>query len=75
LWEKEKIKSEDPYINLKELQLKGVISRPSLPDYIQVSKILQKWIYKALNMDISPADALKNAQKEIDAVTERSSPK
>ena len=73
LWKKEKIKSEDPYISLKELQLKGVISRPSLPDYIQVSKILQKWIYKALNMDISPAAALENAQREIDAVTERRS--
>ncbi len=56
----------DPYINLKEEQIRGVVNRPSAVNYKEISTIIQKWLYNALQGNTSPEDALHNAQKEID---------
>ncbi len=67
VWNDRNTLKNDPFIKLKEKQIKEVVSRPVAPDYKRLSSIMQRWIYKALLLDISPREALKCAQREIDA--------
>ncbi len=66
VWSEKNTLKNDPYISLKEKQIKGVCNRPVVENYNMVSSILQKWLYKALLMEIAPDKALKKAQEEID---------
>ena len=70
VWYMKKTVENDPYIGLKEEQIKGVVNRPSAVNYKEISGIIQKWIYDALQGNTSPKDALANAQKEIDRAVE-----
>ncbi len=67
VWNDRSTLENDPFIELKEKQIKAVVSRPAAPDYKRLSSIMQRWIYKALLLDISPEEALKGAQRDIDA--------
>jgi len=42
--------------------------RPRVPEYAQVSDILQRWLSAALAGVVSPEDALRNATRETRAV-------
>jgi multiple sugar transport system substrate-binding protein len=45
------------------------VARPNLPYYTQVSAVIQRYVNNCLAAKIDPADALRQAQKEIDRVT------
>lgn len=68
VWSEKNTLRNDPYIRLKEKQIKGVCNRPVAENYTEISGIIQKWIYKALLMKISPKRALINAQREIERI-------
>ncbi len=73
VWSEKNTLANDPYIRLKERQIKGVCNRPVSSDYNTVSTIVQKWIYEALLMHVTPSAALQNAQKEIDSTEQEMS--
>lgn len=54
-----------PDWNIKQTQLRSVIHRPRLENYTEVSAILQKYIYAALERQMEPSDALKQATEEV----------
>ncbi len=66
VWSTDVTAKSDPYIKLKEDQIKGVFNRPSAVNYKEISGIIQKWLYEALKGDTAPKEALHHAQKEID---------
>jgi len=68
VWSEKNTLRNDPYIRLKGKQIRGVCNRPVTKNYTEISGIIQKWIYKALLMEISPERALINAQKEIERI-------
>jgi multiple sugar transport system substrate-binding protein len=47
--------------------------RPPIPEYAQVSDILQRWLSAALADVATPEEALKNATEETRAVLDSSS--
>ncbi len=68
VWVEKNTIKNDPFIRLKEKQIKGVCSRPVTENYNRISGVIQKWIYKALLMDSTPREALRNAQNEINRI-------
>lgn len=65
VWSNSQTEKTDPYIKLKEQQIRGVVNRPVAVNYKKISGIIQNWIYKTLSGDISPDEALRTAQREI----------
>ncbi len=51
--------------DIKRAQLKSVQQRPMLENYSQISTILQRHLYAALEGSVLPADALQQAKAEI----------
>lgn len=66
VWSEDSTLKNDPNIRLKEVQITGVCNRPAAGNYKKISGIIQNWVYRALRMEVSPEQALENAQKEID---------
>lgn len=58
--------------NLVPMQFRGIVQsarmRPRIPEYAQVSDILQRWLSAALAGISSPEEALRNATRETRAV-------
>ena len=59
-------------LGIKETQLKSVQHRPMLENYVQISNILQKHIYAALEGSVLPAEALRSAKAEIQPLLKNS---
>lgn len=71
VWAQEQAQREDPFLGIKQLQITGLRYRPVHPRYKEISSILQQWIFQALRGQISPGEALRKAQAQIDEVTGR----
>ena len=56
----------DPVMDIKAKQIANVHHRPRVPVYTETSSILQKYIHQALQMKMSPKDALDKAKAEIE---------
>jgi multiple sugar transport system substrate-binding protein len=69
VWARPSTLRDDPYLPVKQLQIAGLQYRPVHPLYGEISTVLQKWIFKALEGAVSPEQALGEAQKSIDALT------
>ena len=69
VWERPATLRNDLYLGIKQQQIAGLQYRPAHPRYGEISAALQKWIFKALVGAASPEQALREAQKTIDAVT------
>jgi len=65
------IKRKLPHLIVLKDVFENAVARPSSPYYSQISQILQRHINSALALKESPREALKNAQKEIDAILAR----
>ena len=57
----------DPMMTIKQTQLENVYHRPKLPNYADISAILQSYIYSALEGNLEPSDALEKAKTEIES--------
>ncbi|MGD0725044.1 MAG: extracellular solute-binding protein [Spirochaetia bacterium] len=68
VWNEPRTRQIDPEIGLKMTQLEGVHDRIGHPRYRMISLILQDALYGALTRKDSPAHALRNAQKRIEAL-------
>jgi ABC-type glycerol-3-phosphate transport system substrate-binding protein len=68
VWGREEARKEDPFLAVKQRQISGLQYRPVHPQYRKISAILQHWISQALRRQVSTADALDEAQAQIDAV-------
>lgn len=66
VWLAEATRIKDPDIDLKKKQIIGVNNRPIHPQYRKISSSMQTWLYKALLGEVTAAEALSNAQTEID---------
>lgn len=60
----------DPMMVIKREQLANVHHRPNIPNYPQVSSILQKYISLTLKGRMKPDAALKRAKEEIEPLLE-----
>jgi multiple sugar transport system substrate-binding protein len=69
VWDSEKAHREDPFLSIKQLQITGLQYRPVHPRYRQISEILQHWVSQALHGQVTPAEALREAQTQINRVT------
>jgi multiple sugar transport system substrate-binding protein len=58
----------DPMMTIKREQLASVRHRPNIPNYSDVSLILQRYIYLTLNGRMEATAALKQAKIEIEAL-------
>ncbi len=61
----------DKTMKIKAQEIASVHHRPKVPPYPQVSSILQRFIHAALEMKVSPKQALDKAVQEINAVLEK----
>lgn len=61
----------DPTIPTKAKEIASVHHRPKVPPYPEVSSILQRYIHQALQMKLSPKEALDRAKAEIEAVLKK----
>jgi multiple sugar transport system substrate-binding protein len=68
VWSRPSTLRDDPYLAIKQVQIGGLQYRPVHPLYGQISSVLQEWIFKALKGAVSPDQALREAQKGIDAL-------
>jgi len=68
VWDREEARKLDPFLAIKQRQIDGLQYRPAHPKYRRISGILQHWISQALHRQISPAEALAQAQAQIDEV-------
>ena len=59
----------DPMLAIKREQLTNVHHRPNLPNYANVSSILQKYLHLALEGNMEPTAALKQAKTEIETLS------
>lgn len=66
VWLAEATRIKDPDIDLKKKQIIGVYNRPIHPQYRKISSSLQTWLHQALLGKVTAAEALHNAQIEID---------
>jgi multiple sugar transport system substrate-binding protein len=69
VWDREEARREDPFLSIKQRQIAGLQYRPVHPRYREISGILQHWISQALHRQISPGEALREAQVQVDRVT------
>jgi multiple sugar transport system substrate-binding protein len=69
VWSRPSTLRDDPYLPIKQLQIEGLQYRPVHPLYGEISAVLQRWIFKALQGAVPPEQALREAQKGIDALT------
>ena len=68
VWNEPRTRQIDTEIGLKMMQLEGVHDRIGHPRYRTISLILQDALYGALTKKDSPAHALREAQKRIEAL-------
>lgn len=61
----------DPTMTIKGKEIASVHHRPKVPPYPEVSSILQRYIHQALQMKMSPKEALDKARAEIETVLKR----
>jgi len=59
-------KQMDPTMGVKAKEIASVHHRPRVPQYTETSSILQKYIHRALEMKMSPKEALDAAKAEIE---------
>ncbi|HOV13626.1 MAG TPA: hypothetical protein PK771_05030, partial [Spirochaetota bacterium] len=57
--------SNDKTMEIKAKQIASVHHRPKVPNYTEVSAIMQLYIYKALAGEMKPKEALDKAVSEI----------
>ena len=69
VWDRPEVKKADPFLAVKQMQIAGLQYRPVHPLYRQISSILQHWLSQALHRQVSPREALQEAQSQIRAVT------
>ncbi len=69
VWARPSTLRDDPFMSVKQLQIAGLQYRPVHPRYGEISSVLQTWIFKALKGAVSADQALREAQKGIDALT------
>jgi multiple sugar transport system substrate-binding protein len=69
VWTREQVRREDPFLSIKQAQIAGLQYRPVHPQYRKISAILQHWISQALHRQVAPAEALRDAQRQVDEVT------
>jgi multiple sugar transport system substrate-binding protein len=69
VWDQERAHAEDPFLSMKQMQITGLQYRPVHPRYRSISEILQHWVSQALHGQVTPAEALREAQAQIDKVT------
>ena len=68
VWDREAALSQDPFLSIKQMQIAGLQYRPVHPRYRQISDILQHWVSQALHGQVTPAEALREAQIRINQV-------
>lgn len=61
-------KAKDPVIDVKAKQIANVHHRPKVPNYPEVSSIMQKYIHVALEKKMAPKAAMDQAVKEIETL-------
>lgn len=64
----------DPLMAVKREQLRNAHHRPALPNYSQMSAILQTYLHSALRGKMEPAAALKQAKTEIEPLLKPETP-
>jgi multiple sugar transport system substrate-binding protein len=69
VWDWETARLQDPFLPIKQMQIAGLHYRPVHPRYRQISDVLQHWISQALHGQVTPAEALRDAQVRIDQLT------
>ncbi len=69
VWEREEARREDPFLAIKQRQIAGLQYRPVHPRYREASAALQHWISQALHGQVPPAEALREAQAQVDRLT------
>ena len=58
----------DPQMPIKRNQLLNATLRPNIPNYDQISAILQKALYRALSGESDPVEALQQAKIEVEQI-------
>ncbi len=71
LYSDKEILAELPYFSELEKILEHAYPRPTRPYYPQMSRVLQKYLNSALAGTISPEEALKSSEKEIQDIIDR----
>jgi multiple sugar transport system substrate-binding protein len=57
-----------PHIKILKAALENVIARPNMPYYPNISEIIQRYVNSALSNKLTPQEALRRAQREIDKI-------
>ena len=66
VWSEPETRMRDPYFDAKRVQVRGAKVRPVHPRYQEISTIIRKWVYSALEEDVSVRDAFRFIQSEIE---------
>jgi multiple sugar transport system substrate-binding protein len=69
VWDWPATQRDDPFMSIKQLEIAGLQYRPVHPRYAEISRVLQEWLFKALKGVVPPEQALREAQKGINAIT------
>ncbi|MGM0508244.1 MAG: ABC transporter substrate-binding protein [Fusobacteriota bacterium] len=72
VWEDEEVLDANPFFRSKgfKLGLKYAVPRPVSPVYPELSEIMQDEIFKAIDREISPAQAVENMEIKMKEVVE-----
>lgn len=70
LYNDTQIKKHMTHIKVLQEAFENAVARPNLPYYTQISEVLQRYVNAALSGSITPAEALEQAQKEIEEVAQ-----
>jgi multiple sugar transport system substrate-binding protein len=62
------VRDKMPQIEILKKSFENTVARPNLPYYTQISEILQRELNSSLSGEITPEEALKNSQKEIERI-------
>lgn len=65
IYDHERIVAEYPYVGQMAEQFDYAVWRPNLPNYAEVSSLLQLYVHRALTGSMSPKEALDQAYEEI----------
>lgn len=70
LYNDAQVKKHMAHITVLQRAFENAVARPNLAYYTQISEVLQRYISAALSGSLTPAEALEQAQKEIEEVAQ-----
>ncbi|WP_319561012.1 extracellular solute-binding protein [Marispirochaeta sp.] len=65
VWSEPDTLRRDRYFDVKRIQVRGAKVRPVYPRYQEVSAIIRKWVFAALEEKLSVGEAFRSIQREI----------